>query len=189
MSDALLVPPSRYWTFEDLAGLPDDGSRHEIIDGSLLVSPPPTVRHQVVAHHVARVLEDAASSGQRVVPAAGVLVQNGDAATYLVPDVLLVSAAALAADAKVLDPDDVLLAVEVVSPSTVTRDTVTKRTVYARLGIANYWLVDAATPGRVTALTLGSHGAYVEAAVAVGAQELHVVDPLEVRVAPRDLLR
>jgi hypothetical protein len=28
------------WTAADLAGLPDDGQRYEIIDGSLLVSPP-----------------------------------------------------------------------------------------------------------------------------------------------------
>ena len=39
-----LPPPDlhRGWTLEDLATLPDDGQRYELVDGGLVVTPPPT---------------------------------------------------------------------------------------------------------------------------------------------------
>lgn len=37
------------WTFEQLADLPDDGRRYEVVDGHLVVTPPPSQRHQLVA--------------------------------------------------------------------------------------------------------------------------------------------
>ena len=36
----------RHWTVDDLADLPDDGQRYEIIDGELFVTPSPSLRHQ-----------------------------------------------------------------------------------------------------------------------------------------------
>ena len=38
---------SRIWTYDDLARLPDDGKRYEILDGDLVVSPSPSREHQV----------------------------------------------------------------------------------------------------------------------------------------------
>ena len=35
-------------TYDDLARMPDDGMRHEIIDGVHYVTPAPAVRHQVL---------------------------------------------------------------------------------------------------------------------------------------------
>ena len=36
----------RHWTVDDLADLPDDGQRYEVIDGELFVTPSPSARHQ-----------------------------------------------------------------------------------------------------------------------------------------------
>jgi hypothetical protein len=41
--DTLTLPDRQVWTLEDLVSLPDDGHRYEIVDGSLLMAPAPTV--------------------------------------------------------------------------------------------------------------------------------------------------
>ena len=47
----------RLLTAEDLASLPDDGNRYEIIGGQLIVSPSPTYRHQRVSFKLTSVLD------------------------------------------------------------------------------------------------------------------------------------
>jgi hypothetical protein len=44
------------WTIEDLDHTPDDGSRYEIADGRLVVSPAPAVRHGKANHCLGEVL-------------------------------------------------------------------------------------------------------------------------------------
>ena len=77
---------------------------------------------------------------------------------YFIPDLLVVYARAVTEVARNLRPADVLLAIEVVSPSSRTHDRVTKRDVYARLAIPSYWLVDSKRPGGILALTLNRPG-------------------------------
>jgi Uma2 family endonuclease len=43
-----MAHPARAFTYEDLADMPDDGYRREIIGGSLIVTPAPTGGHQRV---------------------------------------------------------------------------------------------------------------------------------------------
>ncbi|MGH2457245.1 MAG: Uma2 family endonuclease, partial [Chloroflexota bacterium] len=43
-----VTPPAPRWTASDLALLPDDGKRYEIIDGDLYVSKPPHLYHQAI---------------------------------------------------------------------------------------------------------------------------------------------
>jgi hypothetical protein len=56
--DVRLRLPRGAWTFDDLLDTPHDGRRWEIIDGSLHVSPAPTVRHQLVANKLLAMLND-----------------------------------------------------------------------------------------------------------------------------------
>ena len=115
MSEALLLPPHDAWTLADLDKVPDDGCRYEIFDGSLLVSPPPSVRHQAVAQVLSRLLEAAAGANVRVLQAAGIATSGqDDALKYVIPDVLVVSAQAVREDAQALDPLDVLAVIEIV---------------------------------------------------------------------------
>ena len=77
--------------------------------------------------------------------AAGVSVPAGRyRERFLVPDVLVVRNGV---SSPYYVPSDVLVAVEIVSPSSVTRDRWAKRGLYAELGIPEYWLVD---PGERT---------------------------------------
>ena len=176
------------WTLADLESFPDDGNRYEIIDGSLLVSPAPTPRHQKITFLLNRILDDAAPDYLDVIPAAGVL---GDAvgSRYLIPDLLVVRAEAITQAAKNFRPIDVLLAVEVTPPSTIANDKIVKRDAYASLGIPNYWLVESDAPWSILALRLDPSGAYVTAAEAAGDDELVVDQPFPVRIIPAALRR
>jgi len=75
MSTELFLTKLGAWTLDDLAQLPDDGRRYEIIDGSLLilVSPPPSNYHQGLAFDsVARLVSHRHPLGLATVkPAAG----------------------------------------------------------------------------------------------------------------------
>jgi Uma2 family endonuclease len=130
------------WTAEDLADLPDDdGNRYEILDGSLIVSPSPDTFHGGATTRLTRLLDRAAPFELTISSAGfGVYVQGGRG--YCIPDLVAVRTAALDRRALALDPGDVPLVVEVISPTSADRDLVYKRHEYAKAGIRHYWIVD-----------------------------------------------
>jgi hypothetical protein len=111
------------WTEDDLFHLPDDGQRHELVEGTLLVSPPPAVDHQVVAKRLVRLLDDAAPPGLLAVEAVGVRLSR---TTLLVPDVVVLDSAATGKRRRTLEASEVKLVVEIVSPGSGTMDRLTK---------------------------------------------------------------
>lgn len=182
MTEALARPVGP-WTLADLAALPDDGQRYEIIDGSLLVSPPPSTRHQAIADRLHRLLRAAAGPELEVLEAAGVQLPNG----LLVPDVLVAHTAAVWSGRSVLAPADLLLAVEVVSPSSATTDRVTKPTLYAAAGVPAYWRVELAGTEAPSVITYRLRGtAYVEQATATADDAVTLDWPLAVRLTPAE---
>lgn len=152
-----------FWTEADLNTLPDDGHRYEILDGSLLVTPPPTDSHQGIGFKLAMTLQAAAPTGWRVLPELGVRVPGGN----LIPDIVVLHPRA-ARDVTWREAADVALVVEVASPSTEINDRGNKTIKYAEAGIPAYWrvardgtvtvhtLVDAAQYGIVTTVKPGS---------------------------------
>ncbi len=167
-------------TREDLDALPDDGLRHELIDGTFVMSPAPGYPHQsmVGALHVALV---AAS-------------QDTDLKVLLAPfDVVLgpnvVEPDLLVAPRSAFQPRDLptapVLAVEVRSPSTGWLDEGRKLTLYEEYGIASYWLVDPSIPS-ITVLELVD-GRYTETAAARGDQTIEVDHPFRVALNPAEL--
>ena len=132
---------SRVWTYDDLATLPDDGRRYEILDGELFVSPSPSRWHQELLKRLFRAFVE--------------LEDRGLAKVYFAPlDVIL-------SPTRVVEPDLVVvgkqrreilkergvegppdLVIEVLSPSTTKHDRTRKRRFYARNGIREYWIAD-----------------------------------------------
>lgn len=135
------------WTVDDLVRTPDDGQRYEIVDGSLIVSPPPEPRHQVIAARLVRALAGVVPVGMEVVEGVGVTITP--TTRILVPDVTVAAAEMLLGRTKYLDPSDVVLAVEVMSPSSVTHDRITKPHLYAGAGIRSFWRVESTGSGNV----------------------------------------
>ncbi|MBB2911997.1 Uma2 family endonuclease [Streptosporangium becharense] len=127
------------FTVDDLLRFPDDGNRYELFNGSLLVSPSPTPMHQFVSLRLVRILEDAAPAEFQPLQEVNLRVGRRD---FFIPDLVVVPAAAVAETELMFRPEDVLLAVEIVSPTTEARDRHLKRAAYAAAGIPVYWRVE-----------------------------------------------
>jgi Uma2 family endonuclease len=129
-------------TYEDYLLFPDDGQRHEIIEGEHYVSPPPVVRHQ------------------RILLRLSYLMQS-HLETHPVGEILFAPVAVLLSEFNVFEPDLLYLSnerrnlltlknlqgapdlvVEILSPSTRSRDERLKRDVYERTGVREYWVID-----------------------------------------------
>ncbi len=52
----MAMATTRRYPVADLANFPDDGNRYELIRGALVVSPTPSVHHQIVVSRLARAL-------------------------------------------------------------------------------------------------------------------------------------
>lgn len=142
----------RRWTTTEVRSLIDESRawpRYELIGAELLVTPAPRGPHQlVVVEFVVLLYESPADLELRP----GTITQ---------PDVFVIPASTRPAGDQ-LDWSDVkslLLAVEVLSPSSVRTDRVEKRDFYMDANVAEYWVVDVDarivecwTPARETPL-------------------------------------
>lgn len=130
-------------TYDDIVRFPDDGARHELIDGEHIVSAAPNAKHQSIVLSLGSALRTHVRShtpGRVFVAPFDVLFSDFD---VVEPDVVFVSRARQAdilTAAHIRGAPD--LVVEVGSPSTRRRDEVTKRQLYERFGVAEYWVVD-----------------------------------------------
>jgi Uma2 family endonuclease len=134
-----LHPPDG-WTTDDLDELPEDGHRYQLIDGALIVSPSPTSFHQKLASRIEDALESTCPDEWVVLQAVEVRINRRRSLT---PDVLVVGAEADARAPARFRPREVLLAVEIVSPGSLTMDRVAKPALYAQAGIPYYWRVES----------------------------------------------
>lgn len=136
--------------------------RLELIEGEIFVTPSPTAWHQIVALRLGSRLKRAVmDTGLGLVLPAPFDVAFDDQ-SVLQPDllVLLNDRASLLERARVAGAPT--LVIEIISPSTETRDRERKRSMYAREGVPEYWLVD---PQRrnVTSFSESAHGEYQRA--------------------------
>jgi Uma2 family endonuclease len=127
-------------TRERALGLADDGRLYERIDGELLVSAVPQPEHQRVVRALDRLL-DAHCLTHRVgdvfnLPC-GLALEPGQ---LTIPDLFVLPPGA--SFRRWEDAPRPLLVVEVVAPSTARVDRLTKRRLYQRVGIAEYWIAD-----------------------------------------------
>lgn len=177
------LPWGRALTHDDLESMPDDGHRYELIDGVLIVSPSPRVRHQEVAGALyVALLAARPDRSTRVLMAPLDVVLTAD--TVLIPDVLV---AARADFTERNLPAAPLLAVEVLSPSSRRIDLVLKRSRLEAAGCPAYWVVDPDEP-RLTAWELRD-GVYVQVADVAGSEPFHAELPFRVTIVPDDLIQ
>lgn len=132
----------RHWTVDDLADLPDDGRRYEIIDGELFVTPSPSARHQAAIAELYVLLREYLSR-ERVGYAYFAPLDVIFSPTRAVqPDLLVMPLINGRRPEKLENPGALLLAVEVLSPGTARADRVAKRNMFRDEGVADYWIVD-----------------------------------------------
>ncbi|MFF5174285.1 Uma2 family endonuclease [Micromonospora sp. NPDC000089] len=166
-------------TIEDVLALPDDAPRVELRDGVLVVVPSPTFGHQTIGNLLWTWLRQHAPAEFAPATAVGVAINNRNT---FEPDVLLLKLPVVA-DHHYFEAEQVLLAVEVVSPGTRRRDRLEKPADYADAGIPHYWRIEQ-DPLHVYAYDLVD-GRYE--LVADSAEELIVEKPFDIRLRVRDI--
>ena len=143
-------------TYEDYLSTPDD-KRYELLDGELVLAPAPRTTHQrtllELTLTVGRHVKDH-SLGEIFTAPTDVFLTDTD---VVQPDLSFISRerADIITELSIQGPPD--LVIEVLSPSTASRDRGYKRTLYAQHGVREYWMagVESAT---ITVLLLGEDG-------------------------------
>jgi Uma2 family endonuclease len=142
--DAMATTPhDTRLTYEDFLRIPDDGLRHEIIDGEHYVTPSPNLRHQELvlrlAVSISNHVDDRLDRGRIFVAPFDVVFSFHD---IVEPDLIFVAPDQL----DILTAQNIkgtpAMVAEILSPSTRKRDRQIKRQLYDRTGVREYWLVD-----------------------------------------------
>lgn len=130
-------------TWQDVQQLPDDGNRYEALGGELYVTPAPSVRHQRISRRLERALYSLLEDGGfGEILHAPVGVEFPATAEGVQPDIVFVSRERrrIIAEAWIRGAPD--LVVEILSPTTASRDRGVKLKLYQRQGVDEYWIVD-----------------------------------------------
>jgi Uma2 family endonuclease len=141
-------PSQKRFTYADFLLFPDDGKRHEIIEGVHYASPSPNLRHQELVGRlhiaIALHLRTHASAGRVFVSLLDVVFSNWD---VVEPDLLFVSADQLS----ILTEQNVqgapALVIEILSKTTRKRDEQVKLRLFERANVREYWIVDPERDG------------------------------------------
>ena len=136
-----LTKPSGEWHYKDLERLPDDGKRYEIIEGALYQMASPAWAHALTIRNLMFLLGPVieALRGWLVTAPFDVFFQGADPVQ---PDIIVLLPGGIARPSPrgVQGAPDLL--VEILSPSNRGHDLLTKRALYARAGVHEYWIVD-----------------------------------------------
>ena len=146
------------FTVEDYQHLPEsETKRYELLGGELILAPSPTSEHQRISWELEFRLSQlvrAQSMGVIFNAPLDVILSDED---VVQPDILFISrerSEIIHEDAIHGAPD---LVIEILSPATAERDRTYKRTLYARSGVQEYWLVDPDSKS-IEVLALGPQG-------------------------------
>ena len=135
--------PGLKLTYDDFVLFPDDGKRHEIIDGEHYVTPSPRIRHQIILGNLHLLIAswlEAHPIGRALLSPLDVVMSNVD---IVVPDFLYLSherAGTVLNEKNARGVPELI--VEIASPSTRRRDDGIKRRLYERAGVTEYWIID-----------------------------------------------
>ncbi len=134
---------ARRYTASEVLAFPPDRNRYEVVHGELLATPSPSQPHQIVLGDLFRRLSEylqAFPEDAQLFFAPADIIWSED--EYVQPDLFVVPASEVTGSWR--DCRTLLLAAEVVSPSSARADRVTKRRLYQERGVATYWVVDPA---------------------------------------------
>lgn len=165
-------------TYADFLQFPDDGKRHELIDGAHFVSAAPNVRHQEVLLRLAvslRVHVDGRPGlGRVMIAPLDVVLSDYD---VVEPDLMFVAAdqAGIVTKPNIQGPP--ALVVEVLSPSSRKHDAQRKRRLYDRTDVREYWLVDPELDV-VQVFTRTAEGAFTRSAELAADESATLTTPL-----------
>jgi len=135
------APARGTWTYDDLLALPEEGKRYEIIEGVLYERPAPNWAHATVLFNLTILLApfvQALGGYLRFAPF-DVFFPGADPVQ---PDIVVLLPGSGGRPVRRGAEGPPALVVEVLSPSNRGHDLLTKRALYARAGVREYWIVD-----------------------------------------------
>jgi Uma2 family endonuclease len=136
------MPVDSVTTIEQLLALPDDGLRHELLDGVHVVTPSPALGHQDALGRLYLAFGNAIARR----PGFKVMFSPADVRlgprTLVQPDLFVLRIDPSSPPRGWSDIGVPVLVVEVLSPGTASRDRGTKRRIYQQAGVEEYWIVD-----------------------------------------------
>ena len=141
----LRAPLDRPLTYDDLAAMPDDGKRYELIGGELYEMPGPSFFHQFVLATMLSLLRDFVLTRQLGVVVPAPLDVRFDPRNTVQPDIVFLSRERLhllhqGAFNLIAGAPDLLI--EILSPSNRGYDFIKKAALYATFGVQEFWIVD-----------------------------------------------
>ncbi len=131
----------RDWTVDEVRALPDDGNRYEVIDGELLVTPAPSWLHQQAAMEflfLVRPYAHRCALDCYIAPAEVAFSPRRS----VEPDLFVVPRMDGRRATHFEEVQRLVLAVEVISPSSARADRYRKRHLYQSEDVPEYWIVD-----------------------------------------------
>lgn len=171
--------PERPLTVDDLEHTPEDGRRYELVDGRLDVSPAPKFMHMRVAHRLSTHLDNLCQGRFEIGEGPGINM-SPDGTHHRIPD-LVVLDQQVEEDYIDVPP---LLAVEVVSASSVIRDSHTKRAEYSAFGIPSYWIINPLADKVALSEMRLENGVYRDVTQVYGEDVFETEHPFPVRLVP-----
>lgn len=168
-------------TRADRDALPEDGRRHELLDGVLVVTPCPSGFHQRASARLHALLLRAAPPDLEVLAAPLDVALGPD--TVVQPDLVVSRRVDLRPAGLEVAP---LLVVEILSPRTTSYDLGWKKSLYESAGVPSYWTLDPATRALSVWRLVGR--SYQPHARVRGQQSWTATDPFEVTIVPAVVL-
>lgn len=139
------VPPEGGWTADDLDRIPGLPPHTELIDGSLVFMSPQTAFHGRAMRLFENALLDQAPADLDVLREMTIKLDEKNRPE---PDVLVFPVGANTGPRQTwFRPEDIVLAIEVVSDDSVQRDREVKPRKYAAAGVRHFWRVEADEEG------------------------------------------
>ena len=156
-----MVAEPRLMTATEFMNLPEQDTPVELIDGEMIVTFTPIYWHNRIGFRLARRLSDVADSrnlGEWALPPMALFIS-----TYNVyqPDAMFFTSDHIPDLRRLPITEIPEIVVEVLSPSSRSRDWVRKRSAYADRGIAEYWIIDPER-SRIVISLRNEEGAYIE---------------------------
>jgi len=146
------------FTYKDYKSLPEsETKRYELIEGELIIVPSPNEYHQRISgrlEFILRAFVEDKNLGRVYDAPFDVVFSKED---VVQPDILFISKAR----SKIITEEGIRgapdLVIEILSPATSERDQTYKKTLYARHGVREYWIVDPEEK-TIEVMTLGKAG-------------------------------
>lgn len=130
------VKPLKLYTLAEFEAMPrEEGWNYELIDGLVLMSPRHSIEHQNIAGNIYFELRNALKDLPcKPIQEVDLVLENNN----LIPDLMVICNDKLEGKRYEKPP---LIVIEIISPTSASRDHITKRRKYEQLGIREYWIV------------------------------------------------